>query len=120
MSPNSRKDELRSQFVGKTLHDVPTPSVVLDLAQIDVNCQSMLETVERLSLSWRPHIKTHKAGPGKLPENVWLDIDLLSCIVDDRAYATTSWRQRSGAGQPRRVYCCRGGECDASAQRVPG
>jgi hypothetical protein len=91
MSPISRKDELRSQFVGKTLHDVPTPSVVLDLARIDVNCQRMLEAVERLSLSWRPHIKTHKAGPGKLRGNVRLDIDLLCRIVDDRAYATTSW-----------------------------
>ena len=62
MTSNSLKDDLNAQFVGKTLHDVPTPSVVLDLAKLDVNCQRMLDAVERLSLSWRPHIKTHKAS----------------------------------------------------------
>lgn len=56
------KDELKAQFVGKTLHDVPTPSAVLDLAKVEVNCKRMLHAVERLDLGWRPHIKTHKAS----------------------------------------------------------
>ena len=62
MTSNTVNGEIKAQFVGKTLHDVPTPSVILDLAKLDVNCQRMLDAVERLSLSWRPHIKTHKAS----------------------------------------------------------
>lgn len=54
------KHELPKQFVGKTLHDVPTPSPVLDLAKVEINCERMLEVVKRLDLGWRPHIKTHK------------------------------------------------------------
>lgn len=55
-------DESRARYVGKTLHDVPTPSAVLDLAKLETNCQQMLDAVERLSLSWRAHIKTHKVS----------------------------------------------------------
>jgi D-serine deaminase-like pyridoxal phosphate-dependent protein len=60
MTPSTVKDELRAQYVGKTLQEVPTPSVVLDLAKLEANCQRMLDAVKRLSLLWRPHIKTHK------------------------------------------------------------
>jgi D-serine ammonia-lyase len=63
MSPPSRKDELKAQWTGKTLYDVPTPSVVLDLAKLKANCDRMLQVVRRLSLSWRAHIKTHKVAP---------------------------------------------------------
>ncbi|KAH8734485.1 putative serine dehydratase domain-containing protein [Ilyonectria robusta] len=54
------KHELLQQFVGKTLHDVPTPSPLLDLAKVEVNCERMLQAIKRLDLGWRPHIKTHK------------------------------------------------------------
>ncbi|KAI1375425.1 putative serine dehydratase domain-containing protein [Hypoxylon crocopeplum] len=54
------RDHLRAQFVGKTLNDVVTPSVILDLAKVEANCSLMLEAAERLQLSWRAHIKTHK------------------------------------------------------------
>ncbi|KAL2142727.1 hypothetical protein VTI28DRAFT_815 [Corynascus sepedonium] len=54
------KDQLRAQFVGKTLSDVPTPSVVLDFAKLEINCERMLEATERLGLLWRAHIKSHK------------------------------------------------------------
>ncbi|KAI1282670.1 putative serine dehydratase domain-containing protein [Xylaria sp. FL0933] len=56
------KDLLRARFVGKTLHNVPTPAVVLDLAKVEANCNRMLETARRLHLSWRAHIKTHKTA----------------------------------------------------------
>lgn len=56
------KDLLRGQFVGKTLHQVPTPAVVLDLAKVEANCNLMLEAAQRLHLNWRAHIKTHKVG----------------------------------------------------------
>ncbi|KAI2625995.1 putative serine dehydratase domain-containing protein [Hypomontagnella submonticulosa] len=54
------KDLLRDQFVGKTLHEVITPAVVLDLAKVEENCNLMIKAAERLNLSWRAHIKTHK------------------------------------------------------------
>ncbi|KAI3333982.1 putative serine dehydratase domain-containing protein [Ustulina deusta] len=56
------KDLLRARFVGKTLHHVPTPAVVLDLAKVEANCNLMLETARRLHLNWRAHIKTHKTA----------------------------------------------------------
>ncbi|KAF3057154.1 D-serine dehydratase [Daldinia childiae] len=54
------KDLLRAQFVGKSLNEVITPTAILDLAKIEANCNLMLEAAERLQLSWRAHIKTHK------------------------------------------------------------
>lgn len=54
----------KSQFVGTKLNGLPTPSVVLDLAKVEVNCQRMLDAVRRLDLGWRPHIKTHKVSSG--------------------------------------------------------
>ena len=54
------KDELKAQFVGKSLNEVQTPRAVLDLAKLEVNCERMLDAVARLDLGWRPHIKTHK------------------------------------------------------------
>lgn len=66
--PQVSKEALRAQFVGKTLHDVGTPAVVLDLAKLEVNCNLMLEAVEKLGLGWRAHIKTHKVGPPLAPE----------------------------------------------------
>ncbi|KAK3362618.1 putative serine dehydratase domain-containing protein [Lasiosphaeria hispida] len=54
------KEQLRARFVGHTLHNVPTPSAVLDLAKLEVNCERMLDATERLGLLWRAHIKTHK------------------------------------------------------------
>ncbi|KAI1821587.1 putative serine dehydratase domain-containing protein [Xylaria intraflava] len=56
------KDQLRARFVGKTLHHVPTPSIVLDLAKVEANCNLMLEAAQRLQLNWRAHIKTHKTA----------------------------------------------------------
>ncbi|KAI8961952.1 putative serine dehydratase domain-containing protein [Daldinia sp. FL1419] len=54
------KELLRAQFVGKSLSEVITPSAILDLAKIEANCNLMLEAAEKLQLSWRAHIKTHK------------------------------------------------------------
>jgi hypothetical protein len=57
------KEQLRARFVGKTLNEVPMPSVVLDLAKLEVNCERMLEATGRLGLLWRAHIKSHKVNP---------------------------------------------------------
>lgn len=53
---------LKSKYLGQTLHDVPTPAAVLDLAKLEVNCQQMIDATKRLGLLWRPHIKTHKVS----------------------------------------------------------
>ncbi|KAK3396343.1 putative serine dehydratase domain-containing protein [Sordaria brevicollis] len=54
--------KLKMSFIGKKLSEVPTPSVILDLKQITVNCERMLEATKDLGLQWRAHIKTHKTA----------------------------------------------------------
>ncbi|KKF95380.1 D-serine dehydratase [Ceratocystis platani] len=56
-------ESLKAAYVGKSLvhpSSVQSPASILDLAKIETNCQRMLDTVQRLGLGWRPHIKTHK------------------------------------------------------------
>ncbi|KKA28701.1 hypothetical protein TD95_003787 [Thielaviopsis punctulata] len=58
----SRQD-LKAAYMGKSLADVvqiESPAAILDLAKVEANCKQMLDTVDRLGLSWRPHVKTHK------------------------------------------------------------
>lgn len=62
MASTTTKDDTQAQFLGTKLQDLPTPSAVLDVAKVEVNCQRMLDAVRRLDLGWRPHIKTHKVG----------------------------------------------------------
>lgn len=62
MSAAASKPALRERFVGKTLHEVPTPSIVLDLAKLEVNCQRMIDAADKNGIGWRAHIKTHKVG----------------------------------------------------------
>lgn len=60
MSASASKAALRERFVGKTLHEVPTPSIVLDLAKLEVNCKRMIDAADKNGIGWRAHIKTHK------------------------------------------------------------
>ncbi len=57
------KEQLRREYVGKTLLQVPTPAALLDLSKIKRNCARMLEVVDTLEFGWRAHIKTHKVNP---------------------------------------------------------
>lgn len=43
-----------------TLHDLPTPALVLDLDILDRNLERMAEKTRALGVALRPHIKTHK------------------------------------------------------------
>ncbi|KAM0229959.1 hypothetical protein ACHAP5_011503 [Fusarium lateritium] len=52
--------ELRKFYVGKSIHDVPKPAVVLDKARIRRHCQSMRTAVDTLGVGFRAHVKTHK------------------------------------------------------------
>ncbi|PNP78939.1 hypothetical protein FNYG_07804 [Fusarium nygamai] len=53
-------EELRQFYVGKSIHDVPKPAVILDRARVNRHCQSMLNAVDALGLGFRAHVKTHK------------------------------------------------------------
>lgn len=56
------KSALAAQYKGTKIQELSTPCAILDLAKLEVNCQRMLDTVRRLDLGWRPHIKTHKVS----------------------------------------------------------
>lgn len=62
MSSTTSKAALKERFVGKSLHEVPTPSIVLDLAKLEVNCQRMIDAADKNGIGWRAHIKTHKVS----------------------------------------------------------
>ncbi|KAF5640856.1 alanine racemase [Fusarium sp. NRRL 25303] len=53
-------EELRQFYVGKSIHDVPKPAVILDRARVNRHCHSMLKAVDTLGLGFRAHVKTHK------------------------------------------------------------
>ncbi|KAF5594286.1 D-serine dehydratase [Fusarium pseudocircinatum] len=53
-------EDLCQFYVGKSIHDVPKPSVILDRARVKRHCQSMLNAVDTLGLGFRAHVKTHK------------------------------------------------------------
>jgi len=44
----------------RTIHDLPTPALVLDLDVLDANLTAMAAKAERLQVALRPHVKTHK------------------------------------------------------------
>lgn len=60
--PLSPKDALIQSYRGRSLHDVPVPAAVIDVAKIKVNCQAMLGAVKELGVSFRAHVKTHKTS----------------------------------------------------------
>lgn len=62
MAVATSKAALKERLVGRTLYEVPTPSIVLDLAKLEVNCQRMLDAAEKNGIGWRAHIKTHKVS----------------------------------------------------------
>ncbi|MFI5312116.1 MAG: alanine racemase [Gemmatimonadales bacterium] len=43
-----------------TIHDIPTPALLLDADALDRNVTAMAEKVQRLGARLRPHVKTHK------------------------------------------------------------
>ncbi|ATZ50015.1 Bcdsd1 [Botrytis cinerea B05.10] len=78
LTSSASKEDLVKEYVGKSLHDVSCPAVVLDLSILRKNCTGMLEAVNSLDCGWRAHIKTHKTteltrlqiGDGPGPANI--------------------------------------------------
>lgn len=54
------REQLVSEYVGKSLHQVPLPSAILDVSKLRRNCQLMLDAVTELGVEFRAHVKTHK------------------------------------------------------------
>lgn len=46
--------------IGRTLEELPTPALLLDVEALERNLRRMADRTERLAVSLRPHIKTHK------------------------------------------------------------
>lgn len=55
-----KRAQLREQFVGKNIRDVPAPAAILDVSAVKRNCQQMLDSCQRLGFKFRAHVKTHK------------------------------------------------------------
>lgn len=60
LSTDLSPPRLKATFIGQSLHHVPLPAAVLDLAKIKQNCTQMLTTVHELQIGFRAHVKTHK------------------------------------------------------------
>lgn len=58
--PLSDRQHLLSEYVGKSLKEVPVPSAILDISKIKNNCELMLDAVKELDVGFRAHVKTHK------------------------------------------------------------
>lgn len=58
-------DALKTRYLGRSLESIPTPAAILDLAKVEVNCQRMLDAIDRLGVLWRAHVKTHKVGSNR-------------------------------------------------------
>lgn len=72
MSPpqrlNPSLESLRLLYVGKNIHQVPKPALVLDRAKMRRHCQSLAKAAETLGVGFRAHVKTHKVGIQKKNE----------------------------------------------------
>ncbi|KIW95904.1 uncharacterized protein Z519_02969 [Cladophialophora bantiana CBS 173.52] len=58
--PLSPREALLQAYQGRSLHDVPVPAAVIDVAKVKTNCRSMLNAIKELEVSFRAHVKTHK------------------------------------------------------------
>lgn len=59
---NPSVESLREFYVGKSIHDVPKPALVLDKAKMRHHCQTLANAAEALGVGFRGHIKTHKVS----------------------------------------------------------
>ncbi|KAE8446560.1 hypothetical protein EG329_011892 [Mollisiaceae sp. DMI_Dod_QoI] len=58
--PLRTKASLVEQFVGQSLHEVPLPAAVIDIAVIKRNCKIMLDAVEELGFDFLPAVSSHR------------------------------------------------------------
>ena len=53
-------EDVRDQYVGKTLNEIPTPAFIVNQSIVTRNCERMLHRAQRLRAKFRAHVKTHK------------------------------------------------------------
>jgi D-serine deaminase-like pyridoxal phosphate-dependent protein len=53
---------LKAHFINQRLEDVQAPAAILDVAVVRRNCDAMLNAARVLNVSFRAHVKTHKAS----------------------------------------------------------
>ncbi|OAA73478.1 Alanine racemase [Cordyceps fumosorosea ARSEF 2679] len=61
---NPSQESLQQFYVGKDIHNVPTPALVLDRAKMRRHCESLSAATEALGVDFRAHVKTHKTVEG--------------------------------------------------------
>jgi D-serine deaminase-like pyridoxal phosphate-dependent protein len=52
--------ENHKSFVGKSVSELPTPSLVVNLSVLKKNIDALHQDVEKLGIGFRPHVKTLK------------------------------------------------------------
>ncbi|KAK4612812.1 D-serine dehydratase [Fulvia fulva] len=58
--PSPSEASLKLHFLGQKIKDVQAPAAIVNAAVVRRNCRLMLETAEKLGVSFRAHVKTHK------------------------------------------------------------
>lgn len=66
--PLPSTDVLRAKFVGRPINELPTPSILLDKAKLNYNCQQMLQTVQHWDCLFRAHVKTLKTAQSTIAQ----------------------------------------------------
>ncbi|KAH0565124.1 hypothetical protein GP486_001475 [Trichoglossum hirsutum] len=54
------KEKLCAQFVGKSLHEIPTPAAIIDVAIARKTCDEMVRVAHKLGFEFRPDVGCHK------------------------------------------------------------
>ena len=52
--------ENHKSFIGKSISELPTPSLVVNLPVLKKNIDALHQDVEKLGIGFRPHVKTLK------------------------------------------------------------
>jgi len=72
----------------RTVHDLPTPSLLLDLDVLERNVERMAAKVRGLGAALRPHVKTHKCIEiGELQRRHGAEGITVATIVEARVFA---------------------------------
>ena len=53
-------EKLKTEYVGKTLDEIPTPAFIIDRRVYEENCAAMIKKANEWGTGFRAHLKTHK------------------------------------------------------------
>ncbi|KAI9781146.1 MAG: hypothetical protein M1839_006254 [Geoglossum umbratile] len=49
-----------ARFVGKSLHELPMPAAIIDVAALTRNCDRIVRAADEMGFEFRPHVGAHK------------------------------------------------------------